>query len=126
MVVYASRAYEGRIYHNSGRANATITQQIRARLSAGAAGGDLATGRLGDLDQVGGSASRQVARESKDAKRRGTSESRLDPGDFRGVHLREAEALLAEVLEGGADKVEFLVVDDHLSTNARASHSWPS
>ena len=57
-----------------GWANATITQQIRARLSAGAgrigaaaargaaAGGDLATDRLGDLDQVGESASRHVAR----------------------------------------------------------------
>ena len=71
---------------------------------------------------------------------RGASESRFQARDFRGVHLREAEALLAEVFEGGADQVEVAVVDDEKavvevlaealftsrSTNARASHSWPS
>ena len=34
---------------------------------------------------------------------RGASESRFQARDFRGVHLREAEALLAEVLEGRAE-----------------------
>ena len=70
------------------------------RGAGAAAGGDLATGRLGDLDQVGGSASRQVARwrGSEDAKRRMPREASkpcLQARNLRGVHLREAEALLA-------------------------------
>ena len=71
---------------------------------------------------------------------RGASQSRLESCDFRGVHLCEAEELLAEILQRRADQVEFAVVDDEetvvevlaealftsLSTNARASQSWPS
>ena len=74
----------------------------------------VATWRLGSSRRVGKSASRPVAG-SEDAKRRMPREASkpcLQAGDFRGVHLREAEALLAEVLERSADQVEFAVVDD--------------
>ena len=68
------------------------------------------------------------------------SHPRLEPGDFRGVQLRERKAFFAEILERRADQVEFAVVDDEeavvevlaealftsRSTNARASQSWPS
>jgi len=68
------------------------------------------------------------------------SKPRFESRNLRGVHPREAEALLAEVLQRRADQVELAVVDDEeavvevlaealftsLSTNALASHSWPS
>ena len=63
---------------NPARPNATNVQQIRARLSASAGGGDLTIGRRVDLDQVDGSASRQVARRpgSEDENQRMPGEGR--------------------------------------------------
>ena len=43
---------------------------------------------------------------------RGRESGFLDAADFAGVHLRETEALAAEVFQRGADEVEFPVVDD--------------
>ena len=37
---------------------------------------------------------------------------RLEAGNLRGVYLREPEALLAEILQGRADQVQLLVVED--------------
>ncbi len=61
------------------------------------------------LSQWGG---RAGARPSRMELWRGRESGFLDAADFAGVHLREAEALAAEVFQRSADEIELPVVDD--------------
>ena len=57
-------------------------------------------------------------------RRRPASEPCFQARDFLRIHLREAEALSAEILEGRSDQVQLPVVDDEEAANSPSQASF--